>query len=395
MATEIVLPQWGMEMQDGTIVKWLKQEGDPVEEGEPIVEVETAKIQTELESTCSGILVHIMVSEGTIVPVRGLLAIVANPGEDVPRPVEVVGSSGQGGAGPAATPSLDSPATSPPGQDGARVQVVPAARRLAREKGIDLTQVCGTGPKGRILIADVEQAVGTPSQLPVQTSPQTVQIEGMRRTIATRMLQSLQTMAQVTLTTEANVSDAMALRAGNSRQWTAQSLSPLHLAVKATARALKEHPRLNAIQGEDQVQLMDDVNIGVAVSLPEGLITPVIRNADQKTLAQIAGEARDLASKTREGRARPEDVTGGTFTISNLGGFDVDAFTPIINPPQVAILGVGRVVEKPIILQGEMAKGTMMYLSLTFDHRVVDGAPAAEFLQKLKGYLEDPWWMLA
>ena len=461
MATEIVLPQWGMEMQDGTIVKWLKQEGDPVEEGEPIVEVETAKIQTELESTCSGILVHIMVSEGTIVPVRGLLAIVANPGEDVPRPVEVVGSSGQGGAGPAATPSLDSPATSPPGQDGARVQVVPAARRLAhergvdigqvrgtgpggriliadveravetaqppataalsqappitgdssrqkvqvqvvpaarrlaREKGIDLTQVRGTGPKGRILIADVEQAVGTPSQLPVQTSPQTVQIEGMRRTIATRMLQSLQTMAQVTLTTEANVSDAMALRAGISRQWTEQSLSPLHLAVKATARALKEHPRLNAIQGEDQVQLMDDVNIGVAVSLPEGLITPVIRNADQKTLAQIAGEARDLASKTREGRARPEDVTGGAFTISNLGGFDVDAFTPIINPPQVAILGVGRVVEKPIILQGEMAKGTMMYLSLTFDHRVVDGAPAAEFLQKLKGYLEDPWWMVA
>ena len=255
--------------------------------------------------------------------------------------------------------------------------------------------MCGTGPKGRILIADVEQAVETPSQLPVQTSPQTVQIEGMRRTIATRMLQSLQTMAQVTLTTEANVSDAMALRAGISRQWTEQSLSPLHLAVKATARALKEHPRLNAIQGEDQVQLMDDVNIGVAVSLPEGLITPVIRNADQKTLAQIAGEARDLASKTREGRARPEDVTGGTFTISNLGGFDVDAFTPIINPPQVAILGVGRVVEKPIILQGEMAKGTMMYLSLTFDHRVVDGAPAAEFLQKLKGYLEDPWWMVA
>ncbi len=140
---------------------------------------------------------------------------------------------------------------------------------------------------------------------------------------------------------------------------------------------------------------MDEVNIGVAVSLPEGLITPVIRNADQKSLAQIAEEARDLASKTREGRAKPEDVTGGTFTISNLGVFDVDAFTPIINPPQVAILGVGRVVEKPIILQGEMAKGAMMYLSLTFDHRVVDGAPAAEFLQKVKSYLEDTWWMVA
>ncbi len=467
MATEIVLPQWGMEMQDGTIVKWLKQEGDPVVEGEPIVEVETAKIQTELESTATGILAHIMVAEGTIVPVRGLLAIVADPGEDVPRPsspsqIGTAGVSSPPSQAGAAAPSVDSAVTSPPAQDGARVQVVPAARRLAqergvdigqvrgtgprgrimiadveqaietaspvatvttvsqdpprtgdslrqkiqvqvvpaarrlaRERGIDLTQVPGTGPMGRILLADVEQTVQTPGQAPDRAIPKTVRIEGMRRTIATRMLQSVQTMAQVTLTTEANVTDAMALRAGISRQWTEQNLSPLHLAVKASARALKEHPRLNAIQGEEQVQLMDEVNIGVAVSLSEGLITPVIRNADEKTLAQIAGEARDLASKTREGRARPEDVTGGTFTISNLGAFDVDAFTPIINPPQVAILGVGRVVEKPVILEGEMAKGAMMYLSLTFDHRVVDGAPAAEFLQKLKGYLEDPWWMVA
>ena len=472
MATEIVLPQWGMEMQDGTIVKWLKQEGDPVEEGEPIVEVETAKIQTDLESTASGILVHIMVAEGTLVPVRGLLAIVAEPGEDVPRPATATpqSSSFQGGTAaissppvPVATaPSVETPVTSPPAENGARVQVVPAARRLAQEHGIDIGQVRGTGPRGRVLIADVERAVETaqpaatgaaPSQAPLRDGasprqnvqvqvvpaarrlarergidltqvrgtgpmgrilvadveradqpaglapdrelPQTLPIEGMRRTIATRMLQSLQTMAQVTLTTEANLTDAMALRAGISRQWTGISLSPLHLTVKAAARALKEHPRLNAIQGEDQVQLMDEVNIGVAVSLDEGLITPVIRSADQKTLAQIAGEAQELAAKTREGKARPEDVTGGTFTISNLGAFDVDAFTPIINPPQVAILGVGRVLEKPIILQGEMAKGAMMYLSLTFDHRVVDGAPAAEFLQKLKGYLEDPWWMVA
>ena len=479
MATEIVLPQWGMEMQDGTIVKWLKQEGDLVEEGEPIVEVETAKIETELESTASGILVHIMVAEGTIVPVRGLLAIVADSGEDVPRPATAAAKSSPsiGGTAAGASPPLparaaaplvqgDHAETSSPAEDGNKVPVVPAARRLAQERGVDVGQVRGTGPRGRILIVDVEQAIetapssaalasppeappgiGTASQKKVQvqvvpaarrlarekgidlpqvrgTGPggriltadvdqairptslspapaiphtilQPVPIEGMRRTIATRMLQSLQTMAQVTLTTEANVTEAMGLRAGISRQWADISLSPLHLAVKAAARALKEHPRLNAIQGEDQFQLVDEVNIGVAVSLAEGLITPVIRNADQKNLAQIAGEARDLASKTREGRARPEDVTGGTFTISNLGAFDVDAFTPIINPPQVAILGVGRVVEKPIILDGEVAKGAMMYLSLTFDHRVVDGAPAAEFLQKLKGYLEDPWWMVA
>ena len=266
------------------------------------------------------------------------------------------------------------------------MQVVPAARRLARQHGIDLNQVQGTGPRRRVLIADVERAISAPAQA--------VPMEGIRRTIATRMMQSLQTMAQLTLTTEANVADAMALRGGLARQWP-QGLSPLHLVIMATARAIKEHPRLNALQGKDQVQLMDEVNIGVAVSLPEGLVTPVIRNADQKSLRQIASEGRDLANRTREGKARPEEVTGGTFTITNLGTYDIDAFTPIINPPQVAILGIGRVVEKPIIDQGEITGGAMMFLSLTFDHRVVDGAPAAEFLQTIKKYLEDPWWMVA
>ena len=402
MATEILLPQWGMEMQDGTVVKWLKQEGDTVQEGEPIVEVETAKIQTELESSASGVLVHIMVAEGTIVPIRALLAIVADPGEEVPRPAATTPSksppSPAGGGGVPAPPSTQpaaprvaAPGAPTPGVDGDRVQVVPAARRLAQERGVDLSRVQGTGPRGRVLIADVERAIEE------RTSPavQPIAMVGIRRTIATRMMQSLQTMAQVTLTTEADMADAMVLRSGLSRQWTEQSLSPLHLAVKAAARALKDHPRLNSLQEEDQAQPMQEVNIGVAVSLEEGLITPVIHNADQKSLAQISSQARALAAKTREGKARPEDVTGGTFTISNLGAYGVDAFTPIINPPQVAILGLGRVVEKPVIRNGEIAKGAMMFLSLTFDHRVVDGAPAAEFLQTLKGYLEEPWWMVA
>ena len=274
---------------------------------------------------------------------------------------------------------------------GADVQVVPAARRLAQQHGVDLSAVQGTGPRGRILIEDVEKAV----EGEAKGAPQVVPMEGIRRTIATRMLQSLQTMAQVTVTTEANVAEAMALRQGLSRHQTDGSLSPLHLVIKATARALKEHPRLNSLQLEDRVQLVDQVNIGVAVSLAEGLITPVIGDADAKSLGEIAGEGRELAAKTREGRATPDDVTGGTFTISNLGTYEIDAFTPIINPPQVGILGVGRVVEKPIIANGEVAKGSMMVLSLTFDHRVVDGAPAAEFLQTVKKHLEDPWWMVA
>jgi pyruvate dehydrogenase E2 component (dihydrolipoamide acetyltransferase) len=439
MAQEIVLPQWGMEMQDATIVRWLKQEGEPIQEGEPLVELETAKIATELESTASGVVAHILVPEGAIVPIRTVLAIVTAPGEQVPRPA---------GVAPSGT-AASTPATpAPPRRDGqVAPQVVPAARRLAQERGLDLAQVQGTGPGGRILLDDVHQALAArtaappaPAEVAVQVTPaarhlarqheidlrqvqgsgprgriviedvqkvlaaqaqpalpaaQVVPLKGMRQTIATRMLQSLQTTAQVTLTTEVDVTDAMTLRAGLARQWSEISLSPLHLVIKATARALKEHPRMNAIQKAQEVELVPEIHIGVAVSLDEGLLVPTIRRADAKHLAEIARESQALATKAREGHASYEEVTGGTFTITNLGPYGIDAFTPIINPPQVGILGMGRVVEKPVVYQGEISKRSMLCLSLTFDHRVIDGAPAAAFLHALKGHLEDPWWMLA
>ncbi len=444
MASEIVLPQWGMEMQDGTIVKWLKKEGDTVEEGEPIVEIETAKLQTELESTYSGILARIVAQEGEIVPIRGVLAVIAAPGEEVPLPevavspstsvaqaskippspplqrggdvhVQVVPAArrlaqqngidlstvqGSGTRGRILIEDVEKAiqvgasaqsATATQSTNGTRVQVVPAARRLAGQSNIDLGQVRGSGPGGRILVQDVELAIAGPAG----GTQQVIEMTGIRRTIATRMLQSLLTMAQVTVTTEVDVAEAMTLRQGLSRHQTEGNLSPLQFVIKATARALKDHPRLNALQMDDKVQLVAEINIGVAVALEEGLITPVIRDADSKSLAQLAQEGRELAAKTRGGTARPEDVTDGTFTITNLGAFEIDAFTPIINPPQVAILGVGRVVEKPVIRDGAVTKGAMMYLSLTFDHRIVDGAPAAEFLQSVKRYLEDPWWMVS
>jgi pyruvate dehydrogenase E2 component (dihydrolipoamide acetyltransferase) len=209
------------------------------------------------------------------------------------------------------------------------------------------------------------------------------------------MLDSVLTTAQVTLTTEADVTDAMALRQGLNRQMTDGSLSPLSLIIKAAARALREYPRMNAIQRENEIELVSEVNVGVAVALEEGLMVATIRQTDEKGLVQIARESRELASKVREGKASYDDVTGATFSITNLGTYEIDAFTPIINPPQIGILGVGRVVEKPAVHNGEIAKRSMMFLSLTFDHRVIDGAPAAEFLRILKGHLEDPWWMVA
>ena len=446
MPTEILLPQWGMEMDEGTVVRWLKKEGDPVQEGEPLVEIETAKLTTELESFASGILTRIVVPEGGTVPIRAVLAILTAPGEEVAAPEPSSASSASAGPGAAvsvpatayagqvvpaarrlarehnvaltqvhgsgpngriliadveraieAAKSTVSPVETAPAPVG---PVVPAARRLAREQGVDLTGVRGSGPNGRILIADVERTISSLQSPPAPTgdsdlSHQPVLIQGIRRTIASRMLNSLQTMAQVTLTTEANVSEAMTLREGLSRHADGPGLSPLHLVVKACARALQDHTRMNAIQTEEGFRLMDRVNIGLAVSLPEGLVTPVLRDADSKSLGQIAAESRDLAAKTRENRATPEDLADGSFTVTNLGAYDIDGFTPIINPPQVGILGVGRAVDKPIIANGEVVKATMMVLSLTFDHRVVDGAPAAAFLQAVKGYLEDPWWMVS
>ncbi len=446
MAQEIVLPQWGMEMQDATVVKWLKQEGEPIQAGEPLVEIETAKIETELESTASGVLAHILVPEGATVPVRTALAIVAAPGEQVPRPPGAAPSVIAISATPPSTPSpaasaptraaapgipqvvpaarrlaqergidlaqvrgtgsggrilledvqraIEARSTPAPAAARVAVQVTPVARRLAQDHGIDLSQVQGSGPRGRIVIEDVQRVIAARAQPAEQPAP-AVPLRGMRQTIAARMLQSLQTMAQVTLTTETDVTDAMRLRQGLARQWKDSGLSPLHLVIKATARALKEHPRMNAIQKALEIELVPEIHIGVAVSLPEGLIVPTIRQADAKPLAQIAREAQDLANKAREGKATYDEVTGGTFTITNLGPYEIDAFTPIINPPQVGILGVGRVVEKPVVHEGEIAKRAMMFLSLTFDHRVIDGAPAAEFLRTVKGYLEDPWWMVA
>ena len=398
MATEIALPQWGMEMQDGTVVKWLKNEGDPVEQGEPLVEIETAKLTTEMESTASGVLAHILVNVGETVPVRAVLAIVAAPGDAVPRPQRAAPPSATGAA--TAPTQVARPPAGRPSDGRPSAQVTPVARRLAKEHGVDLDTVQGTGPRGRITDADVRGAIeGAPATAPAPDVgipvAKVVPLSGVRGAIARRMHQSAQSAAGVTLTTEADVTDLVSLQRWLVAEWRTHRLRPMEteLIVKAVARALKGHPRLNAVLVDNEVRELSEVNVGVAMALPEGLVVPVVRNADQTSLLEIARAVRDVASKSRAGGLSPQETMGGTFTITALGALDIDAFTPIINPPQVAILGVGRTVEKPAAHKGEVALRSMMHLSLTFDHRAMDGAPAAEFLRAVKRSLEAPEWM--
>ncbi len=437
MATEIVLPQWSMGMADGTIVRWLKHEGDTVTAGEPLVEVEAAKVTSEVEAEVSGVLARILVAEGETVPVRMALCLIETadevrasaeaPTEPVESatgastPVPPVASSqptvqvtpvarrmaqelgidlsqvrGSGPGGRIVTEDVqraidEAARPAPPTAASATVQVIPAARRLAQEHGIDLGQVRGSGPGGRITVEDVQRviaaqpATSVPPALPA--AEQVIPLIGMRGAIARRMHQSLQNSAQVTLITEVDVSALVQLREELKQQF---ALTYTDLVVKAVARALKGHPRLNAWLEGEQVQLVQAIHIGVAVALDEGLIVPVVRDADRRSLREIAQETQRLTLCAREGTLTREEVMGSTFSVTNLGMYGIDAFTPIINPPESAILGVGRIYEKLVRDPQGAEWRHVMTLSLTFDHRAVDGAPAAAFLQTIGKYLENP-----
>jgi len=437
MATEIVLPQWSMGMADGTIVRWLKHEGDTVTAGEPLVEVEAAKVTSEVEAEVSGVLARILVAEGETVPVRTALCLIETadevrasaeaPTEPVESatgastPVPPVASSqptvqvtpvarrmaqelgidlsqvrGSGPGGRIVTEDVqraidEAARPAPPTAASATVQVIPAARRLAQEHGIDLGQVRGSGPGGRITVEDVQRviaaqpATSVPPALPA--AEQVIPLIGMRGAIARRMHQSLQNSAQVTLITEVDVSALVQLREELKQQF---ALTYTDLVVKAVARALKGHPHLNAWLEGEQVQLVQAIHIGVAVALDEGLIVPVVRDADRRSLREIAQETQRLTLCAREGTLTREEVMGSTFSVTNLGMYGIDAFTPIINPPESAILGVGRIYEKLVRDPQGAEWRHVMTLSLTFDHRAVDGAPAAAFLQTIGKYLENP-----
>ncbi len=394
MATPVRLPQESMAMLEGTIVQWVKAVGDTVTKGEQLAEAEADKTTFAILAPASGVLASILVPEGAEVPVRTVVATISEEGEtenpqsgsDPPAAVRAGPSPGP------VTPTSVAPADA---ATGASVQVVPAARRLARDHGIDLARVEGTGPSGRITEADVRAIIDTEDAGPGEEDAgpaeaptfRVIPLRGVRGKIAERMRASLQSMAQLTLTTEADVTDLV------SRRDEVKGEIPVtynHLLLRACAVALKKHPRLNAVVEADEIRECQEVNIGIAVPLPDGLIVPVLRHVDQMSLAEVVEQSDHAVALVRSRRATPDLMTGGTFTISNLGTFGIDSFTPIINPPEVAILGVGRITERPVRAGETIAWTRVISLSLTVDHRAVDGVPAAQFLQTLTELLGEP-----
>ncbi|MBF6560731.1 MAG: 2-oxo acid dehydrogenase subunit E2 [Candidatus Binataceae bacterium] len=416
MAVEVTMPKFGLTMHEGTLQRFFKAAGENVALGEPLYEVETEKVLYVVEAPAAGTLAAWLHGEGAIVECGRAVALIAEAGEDaaalaatapaVAAAPHAAAPDNHNASAHNASAANASGSDTPAGAPAAagRRAISPVARKLAAELKVDLDRVTGTGPGGRITREDIEHAASgagsttgapaaaiaaAPSASPAvsaaadsSSKPQmrTLAMRGMRRTIATRMHQSLRDTAQLTITTEADVTAATELRARLVREF---DFTYTDLLIHAVARALVRHPRMNSRLAEEVILMLPEVNVGMAVALDEGLIVPVIAHADRRTLREIAAATKDLGARARTGQLKLGDVSGGTFTITNLGTFGVDAFTPILNTGETGILGVGRIVEKPAVHRGAIAPRSMITLSLTFDHRVIDGAPAAIFLQSV------------
>jgi pyruvate dehydrogenase E2 component (dihydrolipoamide acetyltransferase) len=397
MPTEVRMPKLGMAMKKGTVKRWLVAEGGTVEQGKPLLEIMTEKINAVVEAPGSGVLGRVLAVDNTELPVGALLGLIAAPGESLGAAEQAVVSAPA--AAPAAAAASVPAAVAAAAPAGGEVLASPAARRLARDRGIDIALVPPSAPGKRITTDDVEAFAARPQPSPAApadgqapTAPsaapsgRTVAFEGIRKVVAERLHESLQAMAQVTVSREAEVAGLVARRTQLAPGFEAASglrLTYTDLLVETVARLLPEHPLLNSTLEGDSIVISDAVHIGVAVALEDGLIVPVIRDAHTCSLGDIARARTELAARAQAGALGMDEIEGGTFTISNLGAFGADSFTPIVNPPQCAILGVGRIVEKPVAADGEVRVRPTMWLSLTFDHRLVDGAPAARFLQAL------------
>lgn len=401
MATRVDMPQLGLTMEQGTVLKWLKREGDEVRKGEPLVMIQTEKVEYEMESPGAGVLRKILAGEGTDLPVGAPLGILGTADEEISALVAGAAGAKAPAAGPAPAPTGQSAGVAAPTRaPGEKVKISPAARKMAEEHGIPIASLTGTGPEGRIVREDVERAIAAgpgagavPPAAVEAAAARRIPLSGIRKVIFDRMGESWRTAARVTLVAEADLTGLMALRRERLPQWEREwgiKVTASDLIHQAVAAALRDQPRVNCRLDGQEIRVEADVHLAFAVDLGEGLVAPVIKNADRKSLAELAREARDLAERARAGRLLPDDLAGGTFTVTNLGAYGVDLFTPVINQPQGAILGVGRIAEKPVVRDGGIHIRTMMALCLVFDHRLVDGAPAARFLARVKDLLENP-----
>ena len=403
MATNVVMPQMGYDMREGTVVRWHKEEGETVNRGEVIADIETDKATVEFEAYTGGVLGRIVAAAGVAVAVGELIAIITDPGEAVP---DAPAASAPAVAAPSpAAPVVAAPlpleAAAPAG-DG-QVRASPIARRLARERGIDLALVAGSGPNGRIIERDVENYQPTVASAPAPSVPAPagepapaaadarIELSRMRQTIARVTSDSKTTAPHFYVTAAVDMGKAMALRREiNDAADPESRVSVNDLMVKACALALAKHPKFNAFYRGDYLQVNGAMNIGIAIALETGLILPGVSNCESKSLLQIAAATKDLIARANSGTLRNEEYSSTTFSISNMGMFDVESFTAIIYPPHAAILAVGSVKEQPVVRDGQLGIGQMMKATLSTDHRVADGAEAAQFLMEIKRALENP-----
>ena len=452
MATKIIMPQGGQHVEEGRVVKWLKAEGDTVKKGEPVCEVETEKVVLEVESPADGVLLKIVVPAGEKVAVFATIGIVGAPGEQVdlskfgPEEKEEKGvdiseirkrlaakeAGGEAGVKAsgrakklAAEKGVDLSAVQGTGPGGriveedvlraaeeiakapdevviGKVRISPVAKKIAEDKGLDVASIQGTGPMGRIMkedvLREVEEKGKKPAPVPgaLKQVKETIPIRGVRQVIFDRMHQSLQQSAQLTVTLEVNAAELGRFRKilVDSHKDKNIKISYNAILVRVIGRALEEHPKMNSSVIKDEIWLWDSVNVGVAVDAEQGLIVPVVRDANKKDLIAIQKDIDDKVERAKSKKLVPDDLQGGTFTLTGLGFLDIEAFTPILNPPEVGILGVGKIIEKPVVENGQIVVGQRMMLSLTFDHRIIDGADGARFLKTIKSYIETPYLLV-
>lgn len=434
MAEVIRMPRMSDTMEEGNIIGWLKKEGESVEPGETLAEVETDKATMELDAFVEGTLLHIAVKEGPV-PIDGVIAVIGEEGEDWKAAIEAAGDGGGNGTSEpepeasaaeekaeASAPAETAPSeTAAAGADDKRVKASPLAKSMAKDAGVDINQISGSGDHGRIVKRDVEAFIekqqAAPQPQPAAPAPQAAPAEKaakpeapavapftyatgepqyedtpvsqMRKVIARRLGESKFSAPHFYLTLEINMDKAVSMRK-SVNEIAPTKISFNDFVVKACAAALRLHPAINSSWLGDAIRQNKDINIGVAVAVPDGLLVPVIRYADMKTLSQINTEVKTLAGKAKDRRLQPDEMSGNTFTISNLGMFGIDEFTAIINPPDSCIMAIGGIIQKPIVKDGEIVVGNMMKVTLSCDHRVVDGATGAAFLNTFKEILENP-----